>query len=170
MFACARHFYYFLPPWFSFSFHFFIFLLIIPFCKCEMANFMKTDESKNRQLYVCCYCLNFHFLSVICSSRFSLLSEKVWSFLYRIQNEDPKYLFPRGNKPLLYHQIGNISLYFHYKSVKLDVLCRQNKIWTIEHLAILSNLKRCQFAPKIVIFILGICWIRGFEGFADYFA
>ena len=28
-----------------------------------------------------------------------------------IQNEDPKYLFPRGNRPLLYHQIGNISFF-----------------------------------------------------------
>ena len=28
-----------------------------------------------------------------------------------IQNEDPKYLFPRGNKPLLYHQIGNINFF-----------------------------------------------------------
>ena len=45
-------------------------------------------------------------------------------------------------------------LYFHYKSVKLNVLCRQIKY---EHLAILSNLKSCQFAPKIVIFILCIC-------------
>ena len=42
-----------------------------------------------------------------------------------------KYLFPRGNEPLMYHQIGNRNfLYFHYKSVKLDVLGRQNKIWT----------------------------------------
>ena len=30
---------------------------------------------------------------------------------YPIQNEDPKYLFPRGNKPLLYHQIGNINFF-----------------------------------------------------------
>ena len=28
-----------------------------------------------------------------------------------IQNEDPKYLFPRGNQPLLYHQIGNINFF-----------------------------------------------------------
>ena len=38
-------------------------------------------------------------------------------------------------------------LYFHYKSVKVDVLCRK-----YEYLAILSNLNSCQFAPKIVIF------------------
>ena len=46
-------------------------------------------------------------------------------------------------------------LYFHYKSVKLDVLGRQNN----EHLAILFNLKSCQFAPtcRIVIFNLCIC-------------
>ena len=42
-------------------------------------------------------------------------------------------------------------LYFHYKSVKLDVLGRQNKM------AILSNLKSCQFAHRIVIFNLCIC-------------
>ena len=28
-----------------------------------------------------------------------------------IQNEDPKYLFPRGNQSLLYHQIGNINFF-----------------------------------------------------------
>ena len=31
--------------------------------------------------------------------------------IYPIQNEDPKYLFPRGNQPLLYHQIGNINFF-----------------------------------------------------------
>ena len=32
-------------------------------------------------------------------------------FIKPIQNEDPKYLFPRGNQPLLYHQIGNINFF-----------------------------------------------------------
>ena len=44
--------------------------------------------------------------------------------------------------------------FFYYKSIKLDVLGRQNKY---EHLAILSNLKSCQFAPRIVIFNPCIC-------------
>ena len=35
-------------------------------------------------------------------------------------------------------------------------MCCVDKI-KYEHLAILSNLKRCQFAPKIVIFNLFIC-------------
>ena len=44
------------------------------------------------------------------------------------RTKTPNMVFPRGNQPLLYHQIANINFfYFHYKSVKLDVLCRQNK-------------------------------------------
>ena len=46
-------------------------------------------------------------------------------------------------------------LYFHYKSVKTWMFC-VDKI-KYEHLAILSNLKSCQFAPRIVIFNLWIC-------------
>ena len=46
-------------------------------------------------------------------------------------------------------------MYFYYKTVKFDVLGRQNKKY--EHLAILSNLESCQFAPRIVIFKLCIC-------------
>ena len=45
-------------------------------------------------------------------------------------------------------------LYFHYKSVKLGVLRRQNKIWTFGNP---FHLKSCQFAPKVVIFNLCIC-------------
>ena len=68
----------------------------------------------------------------------------------------PKYLFPRGNKPLFHHQIGNTNFFiFHYKSVKTWCFC-VDKI-KYEHLAILSNLKSCQFAPRIVIFNLCIC-------------
>ena len=43
--------------------------------------------------------------------------------------------------------------YIHYESVKLDVLCRQNKIWTFDH----PFRSSCQFAPRIVIFNLCIC-------------
>ena len=37
------------------------------------------------------------------------------------RTKTPKYLFPRGNEPLLYHQIGHrfFFLFSHYKSVKL---------------------------------------------------
>ena len=56
----------------------------------------------------------------------------------------------------LYHQIGNRNFsIFNYKSVKLDVLCIQNEIWDIW--LVLSNLKSCQFAPRLVIFNLCIC-------------
>ena len=50
-------------------------------------------------------------------------------FFYPFRTKTPKYLLPGGNKPLLYHQIGNSNFFiFIYKSVKLDVLCRKNKI------------------------------------------
>ena len=72
-----------------------------------------------------------------------------------IQNEDPKYLFPRGNQPLLYHQIGNINFSI-FITDQYNLMFCVDKI-KYEHLAILSNLKSCQFAPKIVIFNLCIC-------------
>ena len=46
------------------------------------------------------------------------------------RTKTPKYLFPRGNKPLFYHQIGN-TIFFIFiilQISKIDVLCRQNKI------------------------------------------
>ena len=71
------------------------------------------------------------------------------------RTKTPKYLLPGGNKPLLYHQIGNINFFiFINKSIKLDVLCRQNKIWTFGNP---FQSKSCQFAPTIVIFNLCIC-------------
>ena len=47
-------------------------------------------------------------------------------------------------------------LYFRYKSVKLDVLGRQHKIWTFDN-PFQSKKKRSQFAPRRVIFNLCIC-------------
>ena len=44
------------------------------------------------------------------SWKLPLLKENVDDAL-SIQNEDPNYLFPRGNKPLLYHQNGNINFF-----------------------------------------------------------
>ena len=71
-----------------------------------------------------------------------------------IQNEDPKYLFPSGNQPLNIVSSNWQHKFLYYKSVKLDVLYKQIEY---EHSAILSNLKSCQFAPKIVVFNLCIC-------------
>ena len=67
----------------------------------------------------------------------------------------PKYFFPRGNEPLLYHQIGNRN-FFIFITNQSNLRFWVDKI-KYEHLAILSNLKSCQFAPKIVIFNLCIC-------------
>ena len=60
------------------------------------------------------------------------------------RTKTPTYLFLRGKNPLFYHQIGNtnLCLYFPYKSVKLDVLCRQIKVWTFGHP---FQSKSCQF-------------------------
>ena len=74
----------------------------------------------------------------------------LYCILKAIQNEDPK-IFPRGNKPLLYHQIDNIIF---FSSIINKTLFCVDKI-KYEHLAILSNLKSCQFAPRI--FCIYIC-------------
>ena len=71
------------------------------------------------------------------------------------RTKTPKYLFPRGNKPLLYHQIGNRNFFIFITNQSNLMFC-VDKI-KYEHLAILSNLKSCQFAPRIVIFNLCIC-------------
>ena len=64
----------------------------------------------------------------------------------------PKYLFQRGNKPLLYHQIGNRNFFILSLQISKNLIFCVDKI-KYEHLAILSNLKSCQFSPGIVIFI-----------------
>ena len=65
------------------------------------------------------------------------------------------YLFLRGNKSLLYHQTGNRN-FFIFITIQWNLMFCVDKI-EYEHLAILSNLKSCQFAPRIVIFNLCIC-------------
>ena len=65
------------------------------------------------------------------------------------------YLLLQGNKSLLYHQIGNIN-FFIFITIQWNLMFCVDKI-KYEHLAILSNLKSCQFAPKIMIFNLFIC-------------
>ena len=54
----------------------------------------------------------------------------------------------------LYHQIGNRN-FFIFITNQLSLMFCVDKI-KYEHLAILSNLKSCQFAPRIVIFNLCI--------------
>ena len=69
-----------------------------------------------------------------------------------------KYLFPRGNtcKLLFYHQIGNTNLnFFIFITNQSNFMFCVNKI-KYKHLAILSNLKSCQFASRLVIFNLCI--------------
>ena len=76
-------------------------------------------------------------------------------FFNPFRTKTQKYLFPGGNKPLLYHQIGNRNFFIFITNQKHLMFC-VDKI-KYEHLVILSNLKSCQFAPRIVIFILCIC-------------
>ena len=83
------------------------------------------------------------------------------------RTKTPKFLFPRGNKPLLYYQIGNINI-FIFITNQLNLMFCVDKI-KYEHLAILFNLKYCQFAPRMMIVNLCI-YMLPIWGFADYFA
>ena len=66
------------------------------------------------------------------------------------------YSLLRGRKKsLLYHQIGNKN-FFIFITIQWNLMFCVDKI-KYEYLAILSNLKSCQFAPRIVIFKLCIC-------------
>ena len=59
----------------------------------------------------------------------------MYMYMYNnpFRTKTPKYLFLRGKTSILSSNWQHKFLYFHYKSVKLDVLCRQNKIWTFGH-------------------------------------
>ena len=75
-----------------------------------------------------------------------------------------KYLFLGGKKPILSSNWQDKFLYFHYKSVKLDVLCRQNKIWTFGHPFPSKKLPICtQNSDLKSVYILPI-W-----GFPNYY-
>ena len=80
-------------------------------------------------------------------------------FLIPFRTKTPTCFFPRGNKPLLYHQIGNRNV-FIFITNQWNLMCCVDKI-IYEHLAILSNLKSCQFALRKVIF--NICLRCQFE-------
>ena len=75
--------------------------------------------------------------------------------IYELRTKTTLYLFLRGNKSLLYHQIGNRN-FFIFITIQWNLMFCVDKI-KYGHLAILSNLKSCQFAPRIVIFNLCIC-------------
>ena len=55
--------------------------------------------------------------------------------------------------------------YVHYKSVKLDVLCRQNKIWTFGNPFQSKKLPICTWNSYLQSLYMLPSW-----GFADYFA
>ena len=97
----------------------------------------------------CCFHATFHF-SV------KDIVEYYGGSINPFKTKTPKYLFLRGNKPLLYHQIGNRNFFIFITNQENLMFC-VDKI-KYKHLAILSNLKSCQFAPRIVIFNLCICW------------
>ena len=60
------------------------------------------------------------------------------------RTKTPNYLFTRGNRPLIVSSNWQQKfLYFHYKSVKLVVLGRQNKIWTFGNPFQSKNLPIC---------------------------
>ena len=109
------------------------------------------------------------FLSLVCIMRVSADTIKyrnqikkttpIFSTTPRVVNpfrtKTPKYFFLRGRD--LYYIIKlstQISL-FSLQISKTWMFC-VDKI-KCEHLAMLSDLKSCQFAPRIVIFILCIC-------------
>ena len=45
------------------------------------------------------------------STIYSVVSFGMMLFINPFRTTTPKYLFPRGSKPLLYHQIGNINVF-----------------------------------------------------------
>ena len=54
-----------------------------------------------------------------------------WLFDLSHSERRPKIFIPkRKSTSIVSSNWQHKFLYFHYKSVKLDVLCRQNKIWT----------------------------------------
>ena len=89
-----------------------------------------------------------NFLYFFCSVTWQML-------LNPLRTKTTLYLLLQGNKSLLYHQIGNRN-FFIFITIQWNLMFCVDKI-KYEHLAILSNLKSCQFAPKIVIFNLFIC-------------
>ena len=50
---------------------------------------------------------NFLWKSKMCLSFLSRQWNIMTSYINPFRTKTPKYLFPRGNEPLLYHQIGN---------------------------------------------------------------
>ena len=87
-----------------------------------------------------------------------IYSFQIWynfEYIILLQNEYPKIFIFKRKKLYLSSNWQHNFFYFHYKSVKLHVLYL-DKI-KYEQLAVLSDLKNCQFAPRIAIFNLCIC-------------
>ena len=106
--------------------------------------------------WFCSFCdwhdwIIMHYL-ILCTSHFTNVSS---SWCRPLRTKTTLYLFLRGNKSLLYHQIGN-KKFFIFITIQWNLMFCVDKI-KYEDLAILSNLKSCQFAPRIVIFNLCIC-------------
>ena len=78
----------------------------------------------------------------------------VWTYFKFIKFKNlTHWVFLRGNKSLFNHQIGNIN-FFIFITIQWNLMFCVDNI-KYEHLAILSKLKSCQFAPRIVI--LNLC-------------
>ena len=99
--------------------------------------------------------INLAFMAVINYASYPVLTSHTYMYLTHWERRPHLYLLLRGNKSLLYYQIGNRN-FFIFITVQWNLMFCVDKI-KYEHLAILSNLKSCQFAPKIVIFNLFIC-------------
>ena len=82
------------------------------------------------------------------------------------QNEDPKIFIPKRKwTSIVSSNWQQKCLYFHYKPVKLDVLGRQNKIWTFGNPFKSKKLPICTLNSDLQSFYMLPIW-----GFADSFA
>ena len=120
-------------------------------CRYGKKIFTRRSNKDNKRRTHRCACLSCGIYRLIMLH--SELPPLKFCELNPFRMKTPKYSFPRGNEPLLYHQIGKKK-----KSLQISKTCLfcVDKI-KYEHLAILSNLKSCQFALRIVIFNLCIC-------------
>ena len=84
-------------------------VLIRVYCVLKCLSFLYTPPPKKKFFteFYNALCTNQSWIYVLFKALelFALATDQP------IQNEDPIYLFPRGNKPLLYHQIGNRNFF-----------------------------------------------------------
>ena len=123
---------------------------------------------KTEILIVSIYLVNYcgRFL-LFCTNLFLYLScwlrRKMTVILTHSERRPPKYLFPRGNKPLLYHQIGNRNFFIFITNQK-NLMCRQNKIWTFGNPFQSKKLPICTYNSDLQSLYMLAIW-----GFTDYF-